>query len=77
MFLMICWEKIHPCFSILWYMGVSTNGDTMGYPKWMVYKGKTIYKWMRTVGSSILGNPCKPPCSVELIWIINTTLWCI
>jgi hypothetical protein len=23
----------------------------------MVYKGKSIYKWMRTGGSSILGTP--------------------
>ena len=27
-----------------------------GYPKWMVYKGKSIYKWMRTGGTPISGN---------------------
>jgi len=27
-----------------------------GYPNWMVYNGKSIYKWMRTGGIRILGN---------------------
>ena len=36
-----------------------TNGcfHKWGYPKWMVYKDKSIYKWMRTGGTPILGNP--------------------
>jgi len=31
------------CRSQNGYLVVSRNGDT---PKWMVYKGKSIYKWM-------------------------------
>ena len=34
-------------------MGVSINGCIQ---KWMVYKGKSIYKWMITGGTPILGN---------------------
>ena len=34
-------------------MGGSTHGGT---PKWSVYQGKSIYKWMIRGGSPILGN---------------------
>ena len=42
-------------FSLVKYMGVSKNGGT---PKWMVYKGKPLLKWM------IWGYPYfwKHPC---------------
>ena len=35
-------------------MEVSIKGGT---PKWMVYNGKSIYKWMMTGGTQILGKP--------------------